>query len=130
MRTILSLSALVLSVEASAAPPELAPALDAPLASKIDSPSLLTPNVLRIPSANKEQEAANCHGRIVTARAELGLPKLADDGAKSGEPLFIAAVAKSIDGCQVLVMRNNTSDIRPLPQFQDGPGKMIPLGGQ
>ena len=130
MRMILSLSALVLSVGASAAPPQPAPALDTALAPKTDSPSQLTPNVFRIAPADKDQEAVNCHGRIVTARAELGLPKLPDDGAKSDEPLFIAAVAKSIDGCQVLVMRNNTSDIRPLPQFEDGPGKMIPLGGQ
>ena len=35
-----------------------------------------------------------------------------------------------IDGCEVLVMRDNTSDIRPLPEFHDGPGKLTPLGGQ
>lgn len=130
MRMILSLSALILSVGASATPPSLAPALDTARASKTDSPSRLTPDVFRTPPANKEQEAANCRDRIVTAREDLGLPKLPEDSEKPGDPLLIAAVARSIDGCQVLVMRNNTSDIRPLPQFEDRPGKMIPLGGQ
>jgi hypothetical protein len=128
MRTILSLSALVLSVGASAAPPQLA--LDASSALKAEPSSGASPSVFRVSPENNEGARANCRGRIVAARAELGLPTLPEDGVKAGEPLFIAAVARSIDGCQVLVMRNNTSDIRPLPQFQDGPGKVIPLGGQ
>lgn len=126
MRTILALSALVLGVGASAAPPafDTAPALRTP------APSLTSRSVFKVPPEKKDQAQANCRGKIVTARAELGLPKLPDDGAKAGDPLFIAAVARMIDGCEVLVMRDNTSDIRPLPQFEDGPGKMIPLGGQ
>jgi hypothetical protein len=130
MRTILACSALVLGVGASAAPPRAVPALDAAPALKTPAPSIASPSVFRVSPATKDKSQANCRGRIVTARAELGLPKLPDDGAKAGDPLFIAAVDKTIDGCEVLVMRDNLSDIRPLPQFQDGPGKVIPLDGQ
>jgi hypothetical protein len=126
MRTILALSALVLGVGASAAPP----ALDAAPALKTPAPRLTSPSVFKVSPEKKDQAQANCRGKIVTARAERGLPKLPDESAKAGDPLFIAAVDKMIDGCDVLVMREDLSDIRPLPQFQDGPGKMIPLGGQ
>jgi hypothetical protein len=85
---------------------------------------------LNISPAAKDNTRANCRGRIVTTRAELGLPKLPDDGAKASDPLLIAAVDKMIGGCEVLVMRDDTSDIRPLPQFQDGPGKLLPLRRQ
>jgi hypothetical protein len=125
MRTILALSALVLGVGASAAPP----ALDASPGLKAESP-MGTSRVVWVSPKTKNEAPVNCRGRIVTARAELGLPKLPNDGAKAGDPLFIAAVDRLVDGCEVLVMRENTSDFRPLPQFQDGPGKMIPLGGQ
>jgi hypothetical protein len=129
MRAILALSTLVLGVAASAAPPA-APALDASPALKSPAPVFGSSRVLWVSPTTKEKPPANCRGRIETARAELGLPKLPDDGAKAGDPLFIAAVDKTIDGCEVLVMRDNLSDIRPLPEFQDGPGKLIPLGGQ
>lgn len=130
MRMILSISALVLSVAASAAPPQLTPARDTSPALKTVPPSGALPGVLRVPPESNDQAGVNCRGRIETARAELGLPKLPSDDTASGEPMFIAAVAKSIDGCQVLVMRNNLSDIRPLPKFENGGGKMIPLRGQ
>jgi hypothetical protein len=129
-RAILALSALILGVGARAAPPPAAPALDAAPALKTPAPWLSSPKVLNISPATKEDPRANCRGHILATRDELGLPKLPDDDAKAGDPLFIAAVDKMIDGCEVLVMRDDTSDIRPLPQFQDGPGKVIPLGGQ
>jgi hypothetical protein len=123
MRMILSLSALVLSVGASATPPQ-APSVGAQQA-------LPSVTVLKSPLENspalKGDSRANCRGRIETARAERGLPPLQRDTAKAGEPLFIAAVDKLIDGCEVLVMRNNLSDIRPLPEFEDGPGELTPL---
>lgn len=126
MRMILLLSAVTLSAGASAAPPQLAPspALNAQsLAGALQGKFDTSP-------VNKDDSRANCRGRIETAREERGLPELTDDGAKPSEPLFIAAVDKLIDGCEVLVMRDNTSDIRPLPEFHDGPGKLTPLGGQ
>jgi hypothetical protein len=130
MRAILSLSALVLSVGVSAAPPRLAPALTPSSASNLVPPTGARPNLFRSPQTNSAASRLNCHGRIETAREERGLPKLQKDDAKPAEPLFIAAVDKMIDGCEVLVMRENLSDIRPLPEFQHGPGKLTPLGRQ
>jgi len=130
MRMILSLSVLVLGVGASAESPQAAPAL-APsrsLQSQVLGDTL--PNAFNTSTASTDASRLNCRGRIETARVERGLPKLRKDDAKPAEPLFIAAVDKMIDGCEVLVMRENLSDIRPLPEFQDGPGKLTPLGRQ
>jgi hypothetical protein len=127
---VLFLSALVLGVAATAAPAHLAPAVDASPALEAQPQSGATSSVWRTSPESRQQAGVNCRGRIVAARAELGLPKLPEDGAKPGDPLFLAAVARTIDGCDVLVMRDNTSDFRPLPQFAEGPGKVMPLGGQ
>ena len=62
--------------------------------------------------------AAVCRDRIHEVRRELGQPALERD-ASPLDPLLIAAVDKRIDGCSVLVMRNDTSDIRPLPAPQE-----------
>ena len=56
-----------------------------------------------------------CRDRIHEIRRELGQPELERD-ATPQDPLFIAAVDKRIGGCSVLVMRNDTSDLRPLPE--------------
>ena len=65
-------------------------------------------------TARTDQKAA-CRDRIELVRQERGLPMLQRDTAKPDETLFIAAVDKRIDGCSVLVMRNNLADVRPLP---------------
>ena len=59
--------------------------------------------------------SAVCRDRIHEVRRELGKPALERD-ASSQEPLFIAAVDRRIGGCSVMVMRNDTSDVRPLPE--------------
>jgi hypothetical protein len=59
-------------------------------------------------------------------REERGLPKLERDTASPEEPLFIAAVDKRVAGCSVLVMRENLSDVRPLPAQPEGPPQMMP----
>ncbi|MGZ3247255.1 MAG: hypothetical protein ACXU61_09270, partial [Croceibacterium sp.] len=56
-----------------------------------------------------------CRDRIDVVRESRGLPKLRRDTAAPTKPQFIAAVDKRIDGCSVLVMRNDTSDLRPVP---------------
>lgn len=105
----------------------LAPLL-APLLIAATAPSPLpAPPHLANDAAAPQPAGRNCHGRIVVARAERGLPPVRRDNAAAGEPLFIAAVDKQIDGCEVLVMRNDIRDIRPLPEFQDGPGQLRPL---
>ena len=55
-----------------------------------------------------------CRDRIQTVRRELGKPALEGDASR-GDPLLIAAVDKRIGQCSVMVMRNDTSDLRPLP---------------
>jgi len=70
-----------------------------------------------------------CSDRIQEVRDERGLPRLDRDPAKPGEDLLIAAVDMRIGGCSVMVMRNDTSDIRPLPA-PDGPPRMRPVPSQ
>ena len=71
--------------------------------------------------------AAVCRDHIDVVRAERGLPKLDRGNASNDEPLLIAAVDERIDGCSVMVMKNDTSDIRPLPKPSDGPVRLQPL---
>jgi len=66
------------------------------------------------PVIGVESPTAVCRDRIQEVRRELGQPALERD-ATSPAPALIAAVDKRIDGCSVMVMRNDTSDIRPLP---------------
>lgn len=59
---------------------------------------------------------AVCRETIQQVREERGLPWVDQGTAPDPEqPLLIAAVAKTIDGCSVLVMRDDTSDVRPVP---------------
>src|SRR5690348_14530255 len=114
MRFLLLSPLLLLSVNASAeAPPPVNGVAPPP-------PGLANHDELTDPGASQV-----CRDRIDKAREERGLPKL--DKAAPNTPLFIAAVDKQIGGCSVLVMRNNLGDIRPLPQFQDGPAQLSPL---
>ena len=105
MRVIVPLIALLLATGAAAPPTAQMPAPNA------------TPQVL------PEGASPVCRERIQEVRRELGKPELQRDAAPQ-EPLLIAAVDKRIGGCSVMVMRNDTSDFRPLP----GPGeaRMMP----
>lgn len=101
MRVTLSLIALTLATgalaESSGAPPAVPP-----------EP---VPGTL---SAATDSEVV-CRDRIHEVRQERGLPKLQRDTASPDGALLIAAVDHRIGGCSVLVMRNNTADIRPIP---------------
>jgi len=68
----------------------------------------------------------NCRDRIHLVRAERDLPELETAPATPDDALLIAAVDHQIDGCDVLVMRNDTSDVRPLPKFDDKTVELIP----
>ena len=48
-------------------------------------------------------------------RRERGQPELEREDSPE-DPLLIAAVDRRVGGCSVLVMRDDTSDIRPLPK--------------
>lgn len=115
MRIVLPLAALLFTSAATAA--------DAPSARSSAPAQRSAPQFDQ--GVISPDEARSCRDRIHTAREERGLPKLQRDTASPDEPLFIAAVDKRIDGCSVLVMRNNTSDIRPLPTIE-GKGQLMP----
>ena len=95
MRVAMPLIALLLATSASAQ--QTAPAQPAP--SQVADPN---------------GSSLVCRDRIQQVRRELGQPPLFRD-ASQADPLLIAAVEKRIGGCSVLVMRNDTRDIRPLP---------------
>jgi hypothetical protein len=97
--------------------------LVAPLAIATTTPEQPSPDFT---APERAELRENCRDRIVLVREELGLPKLERDTASPDEPLLIAAVDKRIDGCAVMVMHGNTSDVRPLPEFQKGPGQLMP----
>jgi hypothetical protein len=97
MRVVLPLIALLLTTSANAR--ELAQV----------QPGLPTVRVI-----GQSDATAVCRDRIQEVRRELGQPTL-DRDATPQDPLLIAAVDKRVGGCSVMVMRNDTSDIRPLP---------------
>lgn len=102
MRVALPLTALLLTTGASAPQPVPVP-----------PPQALVP--WTAPVIGTEGSSPVCRDRIHEVRRELGQPELEQD-ASSGDPLLIAAVDKRVGGCSVLVMRDDTSDIRPLPK--------------
>ena len=71
-----------------------------------------------------------CRDRIHEVREERGLPELSRENAKPDEPLMILAVDKRIDGCSVMVMAYDTSDVRPVPTAPDGPPRVRRIPGQ
>jgi hypothetical protein len=111
IRTGLPLIALVLTAGASA--------------ESIAAPQAVPPEPVPGALAAQADRQTVCRDRIHMVRQERGLPTLQRDTASPDEPLFIAAVDRRIDGCSVMVMRNDLSDVRPLPEVS-GPGRMIP----
>ena len=111
MRAALALIALTLATGAAAepAPPAPAPGIVAPAP---DSQLALPEG--RVP----------CRDTIHAVREERGLPQLERETASPDEPLLIAAVDHRINGCAVMVMYANTSDMRPLPALPDGPARL------
>lgn len=102
MRVALPLAALLLATGAIPLPEAPAPGI-----------------VLAQPNASLSTRV--CRDRIHEVREDLGLPGIERETASPDEPLFIAAVDKRIDGCSVMVMRDNTADVRPLPSPDNGP---------
>lgn len=73
--------------------------------------------------------AQNCRDTISQARQEAGKPPLLDrEPASPDKPYHIYAVDRRQDGCAVMVMKGDPSDIRPLPVAPDGPLMLMPLG--
>lgn len=84
-----------------------------------------------LPSQKRERgettaNAEQCQDTIHMVREERGLPTLDRGTANRDEPLFFAAVDHRIDGCSVLVMKDQAGDIRPLPDMQGRAPELIP----
>lgn len=71
-------------------------------------------------------ERARCKEQISRARADAGQPEIESEPADPEDPLLIAAVDQKIAGCSVLVMKHDTSDIRPIPEPAKGPVSIEP----
>jgi hypothetical protein len=104
MRVALSLIAITLATGAAA--------------QSVRAPQAVPPEPVPGASSARTDQKAVCNDRIELVRQERGLPKLQRDTATPDEPLLIAAVDQRIDGCSVMVMYNDTSDVRPLPAPQ------------
>jgi hypothetical protein len=93
------------------------------------------PLVLAQPATDPSQEGHTaaaqpdervCQDRIRTVREERGLPTLDRRTASPDQPYLIAAVDHRIEGCSVMVMRHDTSDVRPLPANPERAAALIP----
>ena len=117
MRVAFSLIALTLATSAAAEPP----------ASTMPQ-QVIIPMPLQALSAPPGTPAGRvpCRDTIHEVRAARGLPR----EATAPEPgQLIAAVDHRINGCSVMVMRNDTSDVRPLPAMPDGAPQLQRIPG-
>lgn len=64
---------------------------------------------------------ARCEEQISKARSDAGQPEIERKPADAENPLMLAAVHQTIEDCPVLVMKHDTSDIRPVPERREGP---------
>ena len=68
-----------------------------------------------IASRLERRDEAPCRDRIELVRQASGYPRLENLPASPERPYMIAAVDKRVDGCAVMQMHGDASDIRPLP---------------
>ena len=68
-----------------------------------------------------------CEQTITQVRGANGQPALRREGAVPEDAEMIAAVDHRIDGCSVMVMHNDTLDVRPVPEPDDRV-ELIPAG--
>lgn len=61
---------------------------------------------------------AICRDRIHEAREQTGQPPLDREPATGDDALLIWAVDRRMDGCSVLVVKGDPSDIRPIPKIE------------
>lgn len=104
----------------------LAQAGEAPAPLPLDMPSFQEPAGQWRSVEHASPPYEKCRDTIRHVREANGQPALRKDAAEPGEPLLIAAVDQRIDECSVMVMRRDTSDVRPLPVPAEGPAKLIP----
>ena len=125
---------LVLIAAASAATDAEVPPVPEPQVSSFDNPAYSAPAtkwvsvddaVAQFPEM--AIEPLFCRDTINKARAEAGKPPLLGrEAASPDKPLAIYAVDRRENGCSVMVMKGDPSDIRPLPAPMEGPLRAIP----
>lgn len=117
MRVALAVIALALATSAAAEPP----ATIAPQRVIVQTPL----QALSAPPSNSAGRTP-CRDTIHEVREARDLP----GEAIAPEPgQLIAAVDHRINGCSVMVMYGNTSDVRPLPAMPDGPPQLQRIPG-
>ena len=98
--------------------PALALCATASMAQQADTPAPSVGPQIELQTP-RDAKADNCEDRIVQVRAANGQPKLDRETSSPDDAKFIAAVDLRIDNCSVMMMREDTSDIRPLPKRSD-----------
>ena len=125
MRFVLTL--LVLAGPAVALAADQPSSNAAPFPAPVEQPNAVEPHADgSVPVEPVLPSPLDCRDRIYQVREERGLPRLQRDSSNGEEALLIAAVDQRLDGCSVMVMKHDTSDIRPLPR-PEGPPRLIPL---
>ena len=122
-KTVSKTVALALLAGSTAALAQTAP----PSADSLDMPSYQEP-AQSWRDIQDPIERERCKEKIRQVRAEAGKPEIdsEQETADPEKPLVIAAVDQSVDGCKVLVMKQDTSDIRPVPEPRKGPVRIEP----
>jgi len=69
---------------------------------------------------------ARCEEQIRKVRSDAGQPEIEREPADAENPLMLAAAHQTIEDCPVLVMKHDTSDIRPVPDLREGPVRIEP----
>lgn len=92
----------------------------------LDNPAYQAPAEPWRSMEEARKAARECRDTIRRVRAEEGQPQLRREPADPAEPLLIAAVDHRIDGCSAMVMKHDTTDVRPLPDRPEGPARLIP----
>ncbi|MDG5749380.1 hypothetical protein P8Q88_14470 [Qipengyuania sp. XHP0207] len=79
------------------------------------------------PITPADAEDIICRDKIHQVRDANGQPQLRRDAEQREDAAMIKAVDQRIDGCNVMVMHHDTTDIRPLPK-PDGEPRLEPAG--
>ncbi|MBD59415.1 MAG: hypothetical protein CL808_04760 [Citromicrobium sp.] len=103
----------------------LAPTAETPPAPP--SSSFGTPGYGRSTPSASEYPGESCTDVVEHAREANGQPPLDERDGEAPEPMMYKAVDRDVGGCDVLVMADDTDDIRPVPQ--GGPLVLHPADG-
>lgn len=124
MKHTFALSALALAGAAFAADPQDAPETPDAAADQVrpcdGSVPVFNPEGCPAkPVSAAEADEIICRDRIHEVREANGQARLDKEPEDGEDGVLIAAVDHRVEGCSVMVMRNDTSDIRPIPKASD-----------